>query len=592
MAPSQARAIVARIAGPLRVLQTGGQDPAVPRRVGGSRYPARAGRASMSGVAEEGLAVVLEALDQAAVRRWAAACCVALAEHREEIDRLNVFPVPDGDTGTNLLATVRAAFDAVRRLAKDAGLGSALAALARGALMGARGNSGVILSQVFRGFAESLAERATATGAGLRDALRHADELAGRAVSDPVPGTVLSVLSAAADAAAECPSNALHDVLSDATTAAGRALADTPRQLAVLARAGVVDAGGRGLVVLLEALQGVVAERSGDPPAVPVPPPARDAGALVGVREAGSPEYDYEVMYLLDGTDEQRVATLRSELGELGDCVAVVGSGGDEALWNVHVHCTDVGAAIEAGISAGRPHRITVIRFADQLASIGPTRFTMDHAVLAMVTGEGVARLFRGEGALTADVGGGLTDLLAVLAGSRARHVTVLPGATATAPVAEAAAAQARDGGQDVVVVPTASPVQALAALAVHDPSRRIADDVVAMAEAAAATRRGELAVAAEEGLTWVGRCQPGDVLGLVDDDVVLIDTELLAAARGLVDRMLSAGGELVTVVLGRDAPDGTAGVLAEHLRVAHPEAELTVYHGGQPDSVLLVGVE
>ncbi|MBA3574176.1 MAG: DAK2 domain-containing protein, partial [Pseudonocardiales bacterium] len=118
---------------------------------------------------------MLEALDQAAVRRWAAACCVALAEHREEIDRLNVFPVPDGDTGTNLLATLRAAFDAVRRLAKDAGLGSALAALARGALMGARGNSGVIVSQVFRGFAESLAEGVTATGAGLRDALRHAD---------------------------------------------------------------------------------------------------------------------------------------------------------------------------------------------------------------------------------------------------------------------------------------------------------------------------------------------------------------------------------------------------------------------------------
>ena len=536
--------------------------------------------------------MVLEALDQAAVRRWAAACCVALAEHREEIDRLNVFPVPDGDTGTNLLATVRAAFDAVRRLAKDAGLGSALAALARGALMGARGNSGVIVSQVFRGFAESLAERATATGAGLRDALRHADELAGRAVSDPVPGTVLSVLSAAAAAAAECPSDALHDVLSDATTAACRALADTPRQLAVLARAGVVDAGGRGLVVLLEALQGVVAERSGNPPAVPAPSPARDSGTLLGIREAGSPEYDYEVMYLLDGSDEQRVATLRSELRELGDCVAVVGSGGEEALWNVHVHCTDIGAAIEAGVSAGRPHRITVIRFADQLTDTASTRFSTEHAVLAMVTGEGVAQLFRGEGASTADAGGGVTDLLAVLAGARARHVTMLPGATAATPVAEAAAAAARDGGQDVVVVPTASPVQALAALAVHDPSRRIADDVVAMAEAAAATRRGELTVAAGEGLTWVGRCQSGDVLGLVDDDVVLIDTELLGAARALVDRMLSAGGELVTVVLGRDAPDGMAEVLAEHLRIVHPEVELTVYHGGQPDSVLLVGVE
>lgn len=536
--------------------------------------------------------MVLQALDEPAVRRWAAACCDALAVHREEIDRLNVFPVPDGDTGTNLLATMRAAFDAARRLAEDAGLGATLAALARGALMGARGNSGVILSQVLRGFAESLDGVSAATGAGLRDALRRADELASVAVSDPVQGTVLSVLHAASDAASECPSDGLLDVLTAAIAAAADALAETPRQLAVLARAGVVDAGGRGLVVLLDALLGVVAERPVGAPAVPVQPPARDTGTLVATREAGSPEYEYEVMYLLDGCDEQRAATLRAELGELGDCVAVVGSGGTEALWNVHVHCTDIGAALESGVRAGRPHRITVVRFAAQLADPGLARFTTDHAVLAMVDGHGVAELFRGEGALTADAGGAPTDLLAVLAGSRARHVTILPGTAAATPVAEAAAAQARDGGQDVVVVPTASPVQALAALAVHDPSRRPADDVVAMAEAAAATRRGELTVAADEGITWVGRCQPGDILGLVDDDVVLIETEPLDAARGLVDRMLSAGGELVTVMLGQDAPDGVADMLADHFRVAHPEAELAVYHGGQPRSVLLVGVE
>ncbi|MDQ3153959.1 MAG: dihydroxyacetone kinase, partial [Actinomycetota bacterium] len=155
-----------------------------------------------------------------------------------------------------------------------------------------------------------------------------------------------------------------------------------------------------------------------------------------------------------------------------------------------------------------------------------------------------------------------------------------------------AAAEQARDGGQDVVVVPTASPVQALAALAVHDPERRAGDDVVAMAEAAAATRRGELTVAVAEGLTWVGRCQPGDVLGLIDDDVVLIEAEPLAAARALIDRMLSTGGELVTVLLGADAPGGVTELLTEHLRVAHPETELAIYDGGQPRSMLLVGVE
>ncbi|MQA14122.1 MAG: DAK2 domain-containing protein [Pseudonocardiaceae bacterium] len=537
---------------------------------------------------------MLQALDEATVRRWAEACCDALAAHRDEIDRLNVFPVPDSDTGTNLLATMRAASDAVRRHAEGTGLGAVLAVLARGALIGARGNSGVILSQVLRGLAETVGNGAAATGAVLRDALRRADELATAAVSDPVPGTVLSVLHAAADGAHDSTSDSLGDVLAAAAAAAARALDETPRQLAVLARAGVVDAGGRGLVVLLEVLHGVVTGHPVDRGTADPGVPARGAPALRATREAGSNEYDYEVMYLLDGSDDDRVAALRSELGGVGDCVAVVGSGaGPDQMWNVHVHCTDIGAAIESGVRAGRPHRITVIRFDDQTAeAAADARFVTENTVLAMVVGDGTAELFRGEGALTAPGTSTLGELLAVLAGSRARHVTMLPGAGAATPVAEAAAEQARDAGQDVVVVPTASPVQALAALAVHDPARRPGDDVVAMAEAAAATRRGELTVAISEALTWVGRCQLGDILGMIDDEVVLIEAEPLAAARGLLELMLSSGGELVTVLLGRDAPEGVAGGLAEHLRAVHPEVELAVYTGGQPRNILQVGVE
>ncbi len=541
---------------------------------------------------------MLQALDEAAVRRWAQACCDALARHREEIDGLNVFPVPDSDTGTNLLATMGAGCDAMGRHAEGSGVPAVLAVLARGALTGARGNSGVILSQVLRGMAEALdgltGDRG-ATGPALRLALRRADELATAAVSDPVAGTVLSVLHAAADAADSCASAELADVVAAAAEAATRALAETPRQLAVLARAGVVDAGGRGLVVLLETLDAVVTGRAAPPGPVPGPVPARGAPLLRADREAGSAEYEYEVMYLLDTTDEDRVAVLRSELGGLGDCVAVVGSGGgDEQVFNVHVHCTDIGAAVEAGVRAGRPHRITVMRFAEQTTATprDGRLFVTESAVLAMVGGDGTAQLFRGEGALTAPATSNVAELLAVLAGSRARHVTVLPGATAETSVAESAAAHARDAGQDVVVVPTASPVQALAALAVHDPERRAGDDVVAMAEAAAATRRGELTVAAAEALTWVGRCQAGDVLGMVDDDVVLIETDPFEAARDLLDRMLSTGGELVTVLLGRDAPDGLADTLAEHMHEVHPEVELAVYPGGQPENILLAGVE
>jgi dihydroxyacetone kinase-like predicted kinase len=216
--------------------------------------------------------------------------------------------------------------------------------------------------------------------------------------------------------------------------------------------------------------------------------------------------------------------------------------------------------------------------------------------VLAIVAGEDAAELFRAEGAsvLVLPPGGepDVADLLDVLAETGAAQVVVLPNDIGLADlVAEAAE---RDG-RDVVVVPTASPVQGLAALAVHDPTRRPGDDVVAMAEAAAATRRGELVIAQREAITWVGRCQPGDALGLIDGEVVLIEpapADLVAAACRLVDRMLDAGGELVTVFAGADAPVDLDGELGRHLRLSHPEVELTGYPGGQPGTVALIGVE
>ncbi|MDQ4012047.1 MAG: DAK2 domain-containing protein [Actinomycetota bacterium] len=542
----------------------------------------------------------MQSLDGAAIRHWAATCCDALAAHRDEINALNVFPVADFDTGSNLLATMRAGLDAVLRDHgddRDSPPRSTVAVLARGALMGARGNSGVILSQVLRGLAEAPIGAAL-DGAALREGLRRAGELATAAVSHPVRGTVLTVLNDAAQAAMRVPSDDLGDVTSAATIAAAGALAETPRQLDVLAAAGVVDAGGRGLVVLLEALLTVVTECRDMGRTVTAGIPARPAQALQATQEGTVPCYEYEVMYLLDGTDEASVGTLRTELAGLGDCVAVVSSGqGAAALWKVHVHCGDVGAAIEAGIRAGRPHRITVLRFADQAcsdqtrATTVQDRFVIGHAVLAMVSGSGLANLFRGEGALTASSTSSVTELLAVLAGTRARYVTVLASPAAATRI-ETAAAHARNTGQEVVVVPTASPVQALAAIAVHDADRPAADDLMAMTEAAAATRRGELAEAGAAALTWGGRCQPGDVLGMVGEEVVLIDRDALAAARGLVERMLSTGGELVTVLLGQHAPDGVGDMLIKHIRAVHPEIEAVVYAADVPDSMLLIGVE
>jgi DAK2 domain fusion protein YloV len=549
-------------------------------------------------------------LDAALLRRWAGAAVDALGARRAEIDRINVFPVADRDTGTNMLLTMRAATEEAGRLAREpSGSADVARALAAGALVGARGNSGVILAQFLRGIADTLAGALPVNGAlpapagrALGAALARAAELSTAALADPREGTVLTVLAAAARAADGCRTDELDEVAAAAAAAAAEALADTTGQLVELAEAGVVDAGGLGLVVVLDALLVVITgEPVSERPAV-VGRPARDRDALIAQREGGSGEYDYEVMFLLDGCADERATALRAELATIGDSVAIVGDGA--GTWNVHVHCTDVGAAIEAGVAAGRPHRITVARFADQLAAADADldraaatgRFTTARAVLTVVAAAPIAALARGEGAAalltTPPHRPDEAQLAAALAGTRARHVVLLPNDPELTPVAERAATSARRLGQDVVVVPTASVVQALAALAVHDPARRPGDDVVAMAEAAAATRIGGIQVAEAEALTWAGRCQPGDMLGLADGEVVLIEQDATAAARGLLDRMLGAGGELVTVLLGADATPETADDLEGHLATTHPEVEVVVYRGGQTDYLLVLGVE
>jgi len=538
-------------------------------------------------------------LDTALLTGWTRAATTALERHCAEIDSINVFPVPDGDTGTNLLLTMRAAADAVRRVVRENGAGRGVAAvaaaLARGALVGARGNSGVILSQVLRGLAEAVAPAPRPAGAVLADALRRAHRLATAAVSRPKEGTVLSVLAAAARAAAEVESDRLDDVAVAAAEAAGKAVQATTGQLPELARAGVVDAGGLGLYLVLDALAALVTGRSGGELPRTTVPVARGREVLVAERDGGSEEHDYEVMYLLDDSDAAHVDELRTRLTAIGDCVAVAGDA--DGLWNVHVHCTDIGAAIEAGIVAGRPHRITVVRFADQdqpPAAAG--RFSRERAVLMVVTGPEVAELARSAGAvvLEREPGRGVdeSELVAALVGSRARHVVLLPDDAELAPVAESAASVARQDGQEVLVLPTASVLQGLSALAVHDPDRRAGDDVVAMAEAAAGTRTGGLVVAESEALTWVGRCEPGEVLGITDGEVVLIAPDLAVGALWLAHRMLTAGGEIVTVLLGEGADPSLGEGLAADLRRTHPEVDVVVHRGGQTDYPLVLGVE
>jgi hypothetical protein len=531
---------------------------------------------------------VLDKLDAPAVRRWSIAAADALVEHQAEIDDLNVFPVPDGDTGTNLALTLRAACDA---LAADASstAAAALRAMARGAVLGARGNSGVIVSQILRGFAEAVDGDCDA--AGLRMALRQAADHAYAAVAEPLEGTILSVARAAAEAAAAATTAALAPVIEAAVAGASEALDRTTEQLPALARAGVVDAGGRGLVVLLDALAGVVTDARG----ILAPPrrSARPRSVLESAREAGSDRYGFEVQYLLDAA-EPAVDGLRAQLGRMGDSLVVVGTG--DGLWNVHVHVNDVGAAIEAGVEAGRPHRITVVRFADQNAAGAAVPRRTGSAIVAVAPGEGLAHLFQGEGVHVVEGGPGdnpsTAKVLAAVRSCGAAQVVLLPNSAQVSAVVETAADQAREEGIEVTVVPTRSPVQGMAAVAVHDGSRRFGDNVVAMAEAAAATRWAEITVAQREALTSLGRVQAGDVLGLIDGEVVEVGATVRAVALATLDRLLGVGGELITILAGRDADPGLAAELQTHISEVAPLTEVAVFDGGQPHYPLLLGVE
>jgi DAK2 domain fusion protein YloV len=564
---------------------------------------------------------VSDSVDAVAVRRWCATGLDALRRHQSEIDALNVYPVPDGDTGTNLVLTMTAAAEALEAPdgVLDAGetpLGSTLRRLARGALLGARGNSGVILSQLFKGLADALAASPTADGRALAAALDRASQEAYRAVAAPVEGTVLTVGAAAASAALQAvaslgdgaaavggrdqsPGSAGAVALA-AARSAREALARTPEQLPVLARAGVVDAGGRGLVVLLDALAEVL---TGEP--LPVEPivPSRAAllGSLTVAREVGSEEYGFEVQFLLDAV-EPAIAPLKERLKNLGDSLVVVGA---EPTWHIHVHVNDVGAAIEAGIDAGKPSRITVTRFADQVVAAAPPVETHDdhdwaegsatrsgRAVVVVCSGERLAALFAAEGATVLAGTPSTGEILAAIESTGAGRVVVLPNDRDVAAVAGAAADEARARGIRAGVVPTRSPVQGLAALAVRDPERRFEDDVIAMAEAAGACRYAEVTIAAREALTVAGRCQPGDVLALIEGEVNLIGHDLLHTSKQLLDRLLAGGGELVTLVIGEGAPPELADALRAHLAERWQFAELSCYEGGQPHYPLLVGVE
>ncbi|MDF1703613.1 MAG: DAK2 domain-containing protein [Aeromicrobium sp.] len=519
--------------------------------------------------------------------RWTRLCTDALASARAEIDALNVFPVPDADTGTNAFVTFAAGAEAVAELGAEADLVTLVKAYRDGLLTGARGNSGVIMSQLVRGSLSGLPVTEEVTAENVAVAFERATAAAYEAVGEPQEGTILSVAAAASRGAREAADagRSAREAFSAAAAAAREGLARTPSQMDLLARAGVVDAGGRVLVVVLDATEQALTGRSAPTSRAVVPVPVEAGVDLV----EGGPAY--EVMYLLDAADDE-IPALRKALAALGDSLVVVGG---ERLWNVHVHVDDVGAAIEAGLQAGTPRRIAVTHFADQVAA-QPKQRRRQRVVIMATTGDGITELCSEHGAVTMPFS--RTSPLshdvvaAALDATDADEIVVLPNNSRYVGLFEAAAKSARSGGRRVAVIPTSAQVQGLAALAVHDPGIDFDDDVVAMSSAAGGTAHGAITIASEPGITMAGPCEAGDVLGVVSGDFAFVGESPLEVAAQVVERLLTPSSELVTIVSGHGAEESLAAELRTHLQGGRPDVDVEVHAGGQENYPLFIAVE
>jgi DAK2 domain fusion protein YloV len=527
----------------------------------------------------------------------------ALRSHREEINRLNVYPVPDGDTGTNMVLTVESVVAELDGADED--MAATCTAISHGSLMGARGNSGVILSQILRGLSATLAEADDGDGRRWAEGLSAAAEAAYGAVMKPVEGTILTVAreGAAAAVARADDGGALVDVLDAARAAAAEALDNTPELLPVLKEAGVVDAGGAGLLLLLDVLLDVVDGR-------PVPEPVLvEAPAMVRRHEElGTPDHDgvsdlrYEVMYFLEAADEA-VPAFKDVWAGIGDSIVVVGGDG---IWNCHIHTDDIGAAIEAAVECGRPRQIRVtdlmeqveeerwVREAETEPLDEPPGGPVPTAVVAVCSGDGIRRIFHSLGARGIVLGGqtmnpSTAELVEAVAQVPGDEVVILPNNKNIIPVAEQV-----DGQSDkpVRVVATTGVAEGFASLLAYDPEASAADNQAAMTEAADEVVAGEVTQAIRDSSCELGPIKEGDFMGVGPGGIKAVAADLADAAVGLLDAIVTDEHEIVTVIEGDGATAGTTRHLTQWLEEHRPDVEAEIHHGGQPLYPYYFGIE
>lgn len=541
----------------------------------------------------------MSGFDVAAARRWMADVVETLDRERGQIDDLNVFPVADADTGTNMYFTVRSGIGSAREVPDDAPLGRLLGAFASGAMRGARGNSGLILSVALHGFAAAIDSRVSGAnppddGAAdleaLADALTAANSRAWASVTGPVDGTMLTVLAESARAATQpvLPAgSSIAELLTRCLDAAGASLSATENQLEVLSEAHVVDAGGIGVLRLLEALA-----RSMD---VAVPPDVVRYGTAVTRTET---DYGYEIIGELGTADTSR---LKGDLTGLGGTSMVVADT-SETTSTLHVHVPDRDAA-RAGVAAiNRYGTIRHVRISSLVAGRADTADTAP-GLITMARGAGLTATFALAGAEVLpsgdDPSATARQLRETIESLGNHDVIVLPNS----PIALSIALDVRERDKivdgEIAVIPSRSHVQGLAAAAVFDAGAPLDAVTAAMTEAAESTRHGAVLVAAASGCNaLVGPWAAGDVLGRIDGSVNMLGASTNEVARSVLRELLGPdnesaddpGAELVTLITGEQCPDDLVTELSGELEARG--LDVTVLDGGSSQAVLLMGVE
>ncbi len=538
-----------------------------------------------------------------------------LERFKGSINRLNVYPVPDGDTGSNLSLTFQSVAREIRTSEDNlVDIDSCVAAISKGALMGARGNSGVIFSQIVRGFSEGV-KMAGESGSdflqGVVWGLERGSELADRAVLKPVEGTILTVARRVADTARTLPLDDPIRSIYLLRESSVEALLDTPHLLPILAEANVVDAGGAGFVLFVDAIAKVL-----DPGYEEWERPWFDSGfgalndLVDALQDRGSQYGDvsdlrYEVMFLLEASDAA-IDGFREVWAGIGDSIVVVGQNG---LWNCHIHTDDIGASIEAGIEAGRPRSIRVTDLVEQVNEerwvvaahgsgapdpLGVSDEGAVTAVVAVANGEGIGRIFRSMGVNRIVMGGqsmnpSTADIVAAIDELEADQVIILPNNPNIIPVAQLASEQS---SREVVVLPTRGVIEGFAALMEFDPAAEVSENIETMSHSVERVVAGEVTRATRSSKWTGGKITKGDFIGIGRDGILSVESSLAEASKKLLEILLFPGSEIVTLIEGEGSTQAVTRELSEWIAAKWPHAEVEIHHGGQPLYPYLFGVE